>query len=201
MGWRSLTDPPGATPLDPDEAAGLRLSWVATRGDLNAAEAQNITGAVTWVASRRLTTDQVLRDGFLRELHQRMFGEVWNWAGIYRQTEKNIGVDPRDISVRVRSLVDDVPFWIADPTPSAWSTDEIGARFHHQLVFIHLFPNGNGRHGRLATDLLLLSLGVEPFSWGRGDLGDVGEVRARYISALRAADGAEFGPLLDFARS
>jgi Fic-DOC domain mobile mystery protein B len=196
-----LTNLPDTTPLDPDEAAGLKLSWVATRGDLNVAEAQNIADAVSWAAARRFTTDHVLEEAFLRELHRRTFGNVWAWAGKTRNSGKNIGVDPFQISVEIRLLVDDVSFWIADSSSTAWSVDEIGVRFHHRLVWIHPFPNGNGRHSRTATDLLLRSLQTEPFSWDSGSLDDAGEVRARYISALRAADGDEFGALLEFVRS
>jgi len=192
---------PGATPLDPDEAEGLRLSWVATRSDLNAAEAQNIADAVSWAAARQFTTDQVLDEAFLRALHRRMFGDVWTWAGKLRKSEKNIGVEPFQIGVHVRLLVTNVPLWIADSTSATWSVDEIGARFHHRLVWIHAFPNGNGRHGRLATDLLLRTLEAEPFTWGSGSLDDAGEIRARYVSALRAADGDEFDELIDFVRS
>ena len=79
--------------------------------------------------------------------------------------------------------------------------DEIATRFHHRLVWIHPFPNGNGRHARLATDLLLVTLGRPRFSWGRVNLVDAGETRRAYIAALRAADGHDIAPLLDFVRS
>jgi Fic-DOC domain mobile mystery protein B len=201
-----LTDPPDATPpdttpLDPDEAAGLKLGWVATRGDLNAAEAQNIADAVSWAATRRFPSEQVLDEVFLRQLHRRMFGDVWAWAGKLRNSAKNIGVDPFHISVEVRVLVDNVRFWIAASTSPRWSADEIGARFHHRLVWIHPFPNGNGRHGRMATDLLLRSLDVEPFSWGSERTDDAGEVRSSYISALRSADSDDYRALIEFVRS
>jgi Fic-DOC domain mobile mystery protein B len=196
-----LSDPSDTTPVDPDGAAGLKLNWVATRGDLNAAEAQNIVDAVSWAAARRFTTDQVLDEIFLRQLHRRMFGEVWTWAGKLRSSEKNIGIDPFRISIEFRLLLDNTLFWIADSTPAAWSIDEIGARFHHQLVWIHPFPNGNGRHARMATDLLMRGLEAEPFSWGSGSLDDAETIRARYISALRAADDRQFGALLEFVRS
>jgi Fic-DOC domain mobile mystery protein B len=130
-----------------------------------------------------------------------MFGEVWTWAGKLRSSEKNIGIDPFRISIEFRLLLDNTLFWIADSTPAAWSIDEIGARFHHQLVWIHPFPNGNGRHARMATDLLMRGLEAEPFSWGSGSLDDAETIRARYISALRAADDRQFGALLEFVRS
>ena len=196
-----MSDPSDTTPVDPDEAAGLKLNWVATRGDLNAAEAQNIADAVSWAAARRFTTDQVLDETFLRQLHRRMFGEVWTWAGKLRSSEKNIGIDPFRISIEFQLLLGNALFWIADSSPAAWSVDEIGARFHHQLVWIHPFPNGNGRHARMATDLLMRSLEAELFSWGSGSLDDAGTIRAHYISALRAADDRQFDALLEFVRS
>jgi Fic-DOC domain mobile mystery protein B len=196
-----LTEPPAATPIDPDEAAGLRLRWVATRGELDAVEAENITAGLRWAARRRLRVADVLNDEFLRELHRRMFGDVWRWAGQYRKTEKNIGVEPYQIALRVRDLVADALVWTADPDPGAWPRDEVCVRFHHRLVWIHPFPNGNGRHGRAAADLLLGALGGPPFTWGRASLDHPGEVRSTYIAALRAADAHDYGPLLAFVRS
>jgi fido (protein-threonine AMPylation protein) len=82
-----------------------------------------------------------------------------------------------------------------------YPTDEIGVRFHHRLVFIHPFPQGNGRHARLAADLLIVSLGNTRFSWGSANLVEPAGARASYIRALRSADGHEIEPLLSFARS
>ncbi len=201
MGSDALTEPADATLLDPDEAEGLKLPWVATRVDLNAAESQNIIDAVTWLSGLRLRPDDVLDVEFLRRVHRRMFGDVWTWAGMLRSTERNIGIDPSQINFQMRLLLVDVPHWISDTGPHRWSNDEVAARFHHRLVWIHPFPNGNGRLGRLATDLLLRSMGEESFSWGRTGLDAVGGTRARYIAALRAADGGEFEDLRAFVRS
>ena len=74
-------------------------------------------------------------------------------------------------------------------------------RFHHRLVQIHPFPNGNGRHARLAADLLVMRLGRERFSWGIESLRNAGAMRHRYIAALKTADNFDLGPLLGFARS
>lgn len=195
--WNTGDDPDGATPLDPDEQVGLRLSWVATRGDLNAAEAINIARALTQRRWRGMSRDELLDDLVLRGLHRAMFGDVWSWAGTYRTTEKNIGVDPSLISVRVRDLCADSTYWF-DGTVHV---DEAGCRFHHQLVAIHPFPNGNGRHARAITDLLMKAVGAEPFTWGRTHLVRPGTTRAAYISALREADRGDLGALLEFARS
>jgi Fic-DOC domain mobile mystery protein B len=196
--WRSEDEPGGATPLSDEEGDGLRPSWVATRADLNAAEAANIVKALQGRRWRSMPTERLLDDLALRSLHKAMFGDVWTWAGQYRLREKNIGCDPRDIPVKVRDLCEDAKYWFADED---LSVDEAGCRFHRDLVAIHPFANGNGRHSRAATDLLLTSLGARPFTWGRANLGRSSETRARYIAALRAADAGDHGALLLFARS
>ena len=191
-----LPDVDGTTPLGVDEREGLKLSYVTTRGDLNAAEQQNILKAQTW--ARRRNNDQVLSRSYLNGLHKRMYGDVWSWAGTYRTTEKNIGIAPARIQTDLQELLDNVAYWIQHDT---YPPDEVAARFHHKLVYIHPYPNGNGRHARLATDILLETLGRTPFTWGRATLRDASEARRRYIDALRAADGHDLGPLLSFVRS
>jgi Fic-DOC domain mobile mystery protein B len=192
-----LEEPDGATPLDPDEADGLRLTHITTRGELNRWEQENIAAGEAWAFGRRHR--DLLDEGFVRRLHKRMFGEVWRWAGEYRRSGKNIGVDWLQIPVELRKLCDDVRAWLEF---ESYPPDEIAARFHHRLVAIHLFANGNGRHARTLTDLLRVQrLGRSRFTWGRGNLTDPGDVRQRYIDALRAADHGNYGPLLGFVRS
>lgn len=192
-------EPEDATPLEPQEREGLRQSWITHRKDLNEAEQENIVQGASWARGRRrMPVDRMLREEFMRMLHRRMFSEVWQWAGDFRTTERNIGVQAYRIAVDLAALLDDVRYWVEHET---FSIDEIAVRFHHRLVAIHPFPNGNGRHARLAADLLVERLGGEPFSWGSGGLGDVGELRTRYVSALQAADNHDIGPLLEFARS
>ena len=187
----------GATPLDPDECAGLVPGHIATREQLDEWEAENILAGERWAAGAAKRR-QILDDAFLRELHRRMFARTWKWAGSYRATEKNIGIAPERVAVEVRKLLEDTKARLAGKVAPA---DEIAARFHHRLVSIHPFPNGNGRHARLLTDLLLAANGAEPFTWGRGDLEHAGEARERYLAALRAADAWDFAPLLAFVRS
>ncbi|UGY30434.1 mobile mystery protein B (plasmid) [Bradyrhizobium barranii subsp. apii] len=192
-------EPDDATPLTPAERDGLRQSWITHRRDLNEAEQENIVQGAAWARRRRgLTAPHLLDDGFARRLHGRMFGDVWEWAGAYRQTERNIGVAAYRIAPDLAALFDDVRYWIEHDT---YPADEIAARFHHRLVSIHPFPNGNGRHARLMADLLIEKLGGALFSWGGGSLADVGELRARYVATLQAADGHDIRPLLAFARS
>ena len=185
----------GHTELSEDDRYGLIPSYIATRGELFDAEQRNISQALL----RRPPRAEELLDGkYLRDLHHAMFGQVWKWAGQYRQRETNIGIEPTQIAVAVRSLIDDVTWWIGAET---FGSDEIAVRFHHRLVAIHPFRNGNGRHGRVAADYLARALGVGAFSWGRFlDLA-TSELRKAYQSALQEADTGEIKPLLTFARS
>jgi Fic-DOC domain mobile mystery protein B len=190
-----MSDPDGATPLDPDEMQGLRLKHITTREQLNEVEQANIESGLAWLGRQK--RPDVLTEDFLCTLHRRLFGEVWEWAGTFRRTEKNIGVDPLQIAVRFRMLLGDARYWLENTT---YAPAEAAVRFHHSLVFIHLFPNGNGRHARIAADSLLEKvLGVTPIDWSGGyDLQAMNPRRIAYIAALRAADGHDFGPLLAF---
>lgn len=192
-----LFDQPGdATPLDSEEREGLLQSWITFRSELNEAEQANITAGAAWAQRQR--RQEILTETFIKQLHVRMFGEVWAWAGRFRLTERNIGIDPARIAVELRKLLDDARYWIANET---FPPDEIAVRLHHRLVAVHPFPNGNGRTARLLADLLAVRLGREPFTWGRASLTDIGEARRAYIKALRAADDHDIRPLLAFARS
>jgi Fic-DOC domain mobile mystery protein B len=193
--------PTGATPLDPDEAEGLLHGHVATRAELDELEEANIQIGLEWAIRRAITGGRridVLSEEFLYVLHERMFGEVWSWAGKVRRSEKNIGVERHKIRVEVRNLIDDARIW---REREVYSPDEIAVRFHHRLVSIHPFPNGNGRHARLMADLIAMQSGRPAFTWGGGRLTTTSELRTTYIAALRRADGGEMAPLLEFARS
>lgn len=189
--------PEGATPLDPDEARGLLLTHITTRAELDRWEQENIAEAEAW-AFRRTPRD-ILTEGFVKRLHERMFGHVWRWAGEYRTTGKNIGVPSWRIATELRNLCANTAVWLEH---GSYPPDEIAVRFHHRLTAIHPFPNGNGRHARLMTDILLVHLLKQPrFTWGSGNLVDAGECRQQYINALRAADRHDYGPLLAFVHS
>ena len=185
----------GQTSLSDEEREGLLPSYITLRAELNEAEQANILDAENWVFKR---TRNILDVSTLNELHRRMFGNVWNWAGRFRTTGKNIGVDAYRIRTDLQELINDCNYWVANET---YSPDEIAVRFHHRLVFIHPYPNGNGRHARLAADALLRSLDRDRFSWGSQNLMDTSETRTRYIRALQSADSHDYGPLLSFVRS
>lgn len=197
QGWGE--EPPGATPLEDEELDGLKQSWITTRADLNEAEYDNILDAQNKWYGRKSRLDRLLDDKMVRDLHRDMFGEVWTWAGAYRRTEKTVGIDPIHISVSVRNLVEDAKHWFAPD--SVMDVDAAAVKFHHKLVLIHPFANGNGRHSRLITDLILRAAGALEFSWGGADLGYEGDVRARYIGALRAADLGDYTDLGEFVRT
>ena len=171
----------GNTPIQEDEAQGLRPSWVRTRGDLNDAEAANILKGRR--AIRSPTLDQVTDDMWLRRLHKLMFGDVWSWAGAYRLSNRNIGIDWTAISPAVRRLGEDCRTWVPYD-----NTKTTAARFHHRLVAIHPFPNGNGRHSRAAADYLCEALNLTPPTWGANTFNDNDDLRAAYLLALRTAD-------------
>lgn len=192
-------EPEDGTALEPEEREGLLQSWITYRRDLNEAEEENIVSGAAWARSRRGRNPlDLLSADFAVMLHQHMFGEVWDWAGTYRRTGRNIGIDAYHICAEIVTMFDYVRYWVENGT---YPPDEIAVRLHHRLVSIHPFPNGNGRHARLIADLLVERLGGKPFSWGGGSLASIGELRSRYIAALRAADGHDVGPLLAFARS
>jgi Fic-DOC domain mobile mystery protein B len=186
----------GKTPLDPDELEGLKHPHVTVRGQIDQLEQVNIQDAMIWLGRQK--NPDILSDGFTRQLHRRMLGDVWAWAGTYRLTEKNIGVDPRQISARLLDLLSDVRYWIAHET---YPPLEIALRFHHRLVYIHPFTNGNGRFARIITDELLRKvLAAEPVNWSGGyDMQAMSERRDQYIAALRTADGGDYSALFEFA--
>jgi Fic-DOC domain mobile mystery protein B len=188
----------GNTPLTPDELADL-IPNLATREELNEWERENILGARRWALARRnLTKSDPISDGYIRKLHARMFDQTWKWAGEYRKTEKTIGVPVQQMREMLVALLGDTKYWMDNNT---YAADEIAIRFHHRLVLIHLFPNGNGRHARLIADVIALKMGKPFFSWGGLSLVKPGEAREQYLQALRVADTGDIAPLATFARS
>lgn len=191
-----FTSDDNSTPLTPEEKEGLRPRWITLRRELNEFETRNISEAETWLLSHR--PKDILNDIFLRKLHKKMFGEVWKWAGEYRTTERNIGVAPYQIPMKLKVLFDDVKYWLEYQT---FSHVEIAVRLHHRLVLIHPFPNGNGRISRLMADLLMQQIGESRLYWGDGNLVDITDLRKNYIDALHAADAGDYSGLLLFVDS
>ena len=197
-----MSEPEGATPLGSDEMDGLIPTWVSNRSELNAVEQENIIAAMHWAFGRAWSVDDLLTAETMRRLHKKMFGDVWKWAGTYRLRETNIGVAPSQIAVQLHDLLADALMRTRTTSDAAAAADEIAVWFHHRMVQIHPFPNGNGRHARLAADLLALAMGGRRFTWGSVDLTDAGEARSDYLRALHAADrDFDYELLLAFARS
>ena len=184
-----------ATPLNADERDGLIPSHIALRSELNELERQNIIEADLWAFARKRNP---VSERFARDLHRRMFRKVWRWAGKNRTSDKNIGVTRNLIKARIDEAIDNIQFWIDHKT---FPPDEIAVRFHHALVLIHPFPNGNGRWSRLIADILAVQLGRPRFTWGRVNLQNESETRKAYIAALKNADNHDFTALIAFARS
>jgi Fic-DOC domain mobile mystery protein B len=188
----------GNTPLSPEEQDDL-IPDLSTKEELNEWERQNILEAYGWALDlKNLRLQDPLTEPYVRELHLRMFDQTWKWAGIYRSTEKNIGIPHYQIREALAALLGDARYWVEHQT---FEADELAVRFHHRLVSIHPFANGNGRHSRLIADVLVQRQGRPVFTWGGADIVRAGDFRRSYIDALRAADKNNMQPLLTFARS
>ena len=181
-----------STPLTEEEKQGLKAGWITNRSELNEMETAAIAEAEIWLMTNK---NDILSESFLKTLHKKMFGEVWLWAGSFRTTERNIGVAPYNIQPELRKLFDDIKYWIENKT---YPEKEIAIRFHHRLVQIHPFPNGNGRISRLMADLLMRKFGLPDLNWGSGDLTEISELRKQYIDALRQADRGDYTALIGF---
>ena len=189
----------GQTPLDEDEKEGLLIPAIATRGELDEFEQQNIEHAIQWTLTRYFMKQKIFSESFIKDVHKRMYKDVWKWAGEFRKTNKNIGVDKWSISIELKKLLDDANFWVENET---YTPDEIAIRFKHRLVSIHCFPNGNGRHSRLIADIIIEKIFQKPvFTWGTANLTREGDARNEYIKAIKAADLEDYSLLLAFARS
>lgn len=190
-----IGEPEGATPLDPDEMKGLKFKHIKIRRHLDELEQINIISGMKWLKKQKKA--DIISEAFTCKLHTKLFGDVWQWAGKFRKTERNIGCDPLHISVNLRNLFDDTSFWIEHET---FSNKEIATRFHHRLVAIHPFPNGNGRHSRIMADAILTHvLKDSAIDWSSGkSLQAMSAHRTSYINALRKADTGDMNDLLEF---
>ena len=189
----------GQTPLDGDENEGLLIKTISTRGELDEFEQLNIEKAIEWTISRKFKTDYILSEQFVKLLHYKMFCDTWLWAGKFRKTNKNIGVDKFLIGEELRRLIDDCLFWIEN---KSYPEDEIAIKFKHRLVEIHCFPNGNGRHSRLMADVIISKIFEKNyFTWSSSNLNKKSEARTNYLNALKKGDKGFIQPLIQFARS
>ena len=189
----------GQTPLDEEEKDGLLIPTIATRGELDEFEQQNIEEAVQWTLSRSFKMELIFTEEFIRMVHKRMYADVWSWAGEFRKTNKNLGVDKWQITSDLKYLLDDAKYWYENNT---YPPDEISIRFKHRIVSIHCFPNGNGRHSRLMADIIIEKIYKQTvFSWGANDLSSESDARAAYLKALKTADKGDYNLLIAFSIS
>jgi Fic-DOC domain mobile mystery protein B len=189
----------GQTPLDEEEKEGLLISTITTREELDEFEQLNIQKAIEWTLRRKFKKEKILTEDFIKDLHKRMFGDVWRWAGTFRNSNKNIGIDRFQIGIEFRKLLDDTKHWIEY---QIYEPDEIAIRFKHRIVSIHCFANGNGRHSRLMADILIKHVFSLPvFSWGSSNLVKADKIRAMYLAGIRQADIGNMKPLIAFSRS
>jgi len=189
----------GQTPLDEDEKEGLKIKSITTQGELNEFEQLNIEKAVEWIIHTNLKSEIILTEKFIKGLHAKMYGDVWKWAGKFRKSDKNIGINWTQISIELKNLIDDTNFWIEKNT---FEPEEIAIRFKHRIVSIHCFPTGNGRHSRIMADLIMeFIFEAEIFSWHKSNMVKADETRGKYITALRKADNGNINPLIEFAKN
>lgn len=189
----------GQTPLDEDEKEGLKINSITTQGELDEFEQLNIEKAVEWTISMKFKPEKILTEKFVKDLHKKMYADVWKWAGEFRRSEKNIGITWTQIGIELKNLLDDTKYWIENKT---YSPEEIAIRFKHRIVSIHCFPNGNGRHSRMMADIILDSLSkTDMFTWHQSNMVKANETRKTYIQALREADNGNIEPLIIFAKN
>lgn len=189
----------GQTPLDEEEKEGLKIMSITTKGELDEFEQLNIEKAVEWTIHSNIKPERIMTEKFIKDLHQKMYGDVWKWAGEFRKSKKNIGSKWTQIGIELKNLLDDTKYWIENNT---YSPEEIAIRFKHRIVAIHCFPNGNGRHSRMMADIFMESIfGKEIFSWHQSNMVKADETRKEYIDALRKADNGDINPLIEFAKN
>ena len=187
----------GQTPLDEDEKEGLKIKSITTQKELDEFEQLNIEKAVEWTIRTNLKSEKILTEKFIKDLHKKMYGDVWKWAGEFRKTDKNIGIKWPQIGIELKNLIDDTKYWLENNT---YPPNEIAIRFKHRIVAIHCFPNGNGRHSRMMADIIIESIfGKEIFSWHGSNMVRADETRKQYITALKEADQGNIKPLIKFA--
>ena len=189
----------GQTPLDEDEKEGLKIKSITTQNELDEFEQLNIEKSVEWIIHSNLKSEKILTEKFIIDLHKKMYGDVWKWAGEFRKTDKNIGIKWAQIGIKLKNLIDDTKYWIENKT---YSPEEIAIRFKHRIVAIHCFPNGNGRHSRMMADIIIESIfGKDIFTWHKSNMIKENEVRKNYIKALKEADNGNVNPLIEFAQN
>lgn len=186
---------PGETPID--DASGLRVVGITTRKQLSLHEAQNIRKTLTRYFANELTpTIAPFTSSWALSLHDEMFGEVWDWAGQIRTSNTNIGIPFYLVQEQLHNLLEDLKSW----NGAGMDLVEQAARLHHRSVQIHPFPNGNGRRGRMLTNIWLTMNARLYVNWPESTIGEVSTLRQSYIKALKLADSGDLDPFIEMHR-
>jgi len=187
----------GQSHLDSEELAGLKITGIKELSDVLPFESKNIAKATVWSEKNQFGSDKIFTEIFIREIHKRMFGDVWQWAGKYRLSNKSMGVEKSLISKELKQLFSNTKFWIES---ESYNPDEIAIRFMHRLMQLQCFPGGNARHAKLMSDIVIEHiLNGEIFTWGES-LNDPKLAREKFLDALKKADKGKMDDLLKIAR-
>jgi len=187
-----FNDRQGQTVLSPVEKKGLKLTHISNMKELDEAEQMNINEGLLWLQGQK--SEDYISEDFFQKLHLKLFGKVWRWAGVYRHTNKNIGIDYWKVPREMNGFVENANYWLKNKSYPDWP--EFLAHFHHKLVFIHPFPNGNGRFSRIVTNHLCKMNQHEAPTWQAHLEPKVR--RGHYIKSLREADDKQYSKLIDF---
>ena len=114
--------------------------------------------------------------------------------------KSGIGLPRQDIQPQLKKLQDDLAFWLSEN--SDMLRLEILARFHHRVVYIHPFVNGNGRWGRLVADALAIrQFELGTLNWATDSenfRGPESPGREEYVATMKAGDKGDFRPLMAY---
>ncbi len=185
--------PSGATPIE--DISGLIPKNITTKKELDEVEFANINKAMPKYFLGKITEKKApFTLSWLYQVHRGMYGEVWEWAGVRRNTDLNLGTPPHQIDVSLQQLLDNFKYW---ETSQTMEPVEIAVRLHHGLVKIHPFKNGNGRWARFIANIYLRKTGLPLPHWPEEDLREDSKFRKEYIEALQKADRGDLQNLIE----
>jgi len=165
-------------------------------GELDELEDLNIQKGLEWL--NRQKDPNYLSTEFICKLHEKLFGDVWKWAGKYRTAEVNISkYRYYDVAPQLKNLFEDAKLWIQH---GKMSWEEISEEMHKRLVTIHPFTNGNGQTTRIYVEYVQKRNNQGIPRWMASMSHSPAKRRDKYIQALRSADKGDFGPLIEFMK-
>lgn len=131
-----------------------------------------------------LDANFVFDSRLILDLHHIVFGNLYLWAGKWRNVVTNIGIDVGKIPYAIAEYADHVNYM---KNAAMDREGLVNCLFytHHRYTQIHPFNNGNGRTARLITDLVANMNGYQNIQLY---VRDAGAERENYKAALKAAD-------------